>query len=174
MRPTTIALFLIPAALITAGALVYYAPRSAAPPPAEWKTFSQALDAAKSSRKKILVDVYTDWCTWCKKMDKDTYADGGVQSYLAEHFELAKLDAESKEVHAFKDGQFSERDIAAAFQVDGYPTTLFLTADAEMITAVPGYLPPKTFQTILEYVQTEEYKKSNWQEFSRRKGVAGE
>ncbi len=174
MKASTIILFLIPVALITAGVLLLRptAPRAAGAP--EWKNFSAALDAARSSHRKILVDVYTDWCGWCKKMDKDTYTDPGVEAYLAEHFELAKLDAESKEVHAFKDGKFSEKEIAAAFQVDGYPTTIFLTPDAETITAVPGYLAPKTFRAVLEYIQTEEYKKTNWQDFSKRRGIAEE
>lgn len=171
---TIVALSLIPVSLITAGLLLLRNPAPRAAGAAEWKNFTQALDAAKASRKKILVDVYTDWCGWCRKMDKDTYADPGVQAYLADHFELAKLDAESKEVHGFKDGRFSEKEIAAAFQVDGYPTTIFLTPEAEMITSVPGYLAPKTFRAILEYIQTEEYKKTNWQEFSKRRGIAEE
>ncbi len=137
----------------------------------EWKTLPDAVAAAQSSQKKIMVDVFTDWCFWCKKMDTSVYGDMEVQKYLADHFELVKLNAESESKHIFRDGNYSERQIAGAFEVDGYPTTLFLSSDAQMITAVPGYLEPKTFLAVLEFIHDEHYKSMSWQDFSRKKGI---
>lgn len=136
-----------------------------------WKSLPEAVKAARTSGKKILIDVFTDWCTWCKRMDKDVYAASDVRQYLEAHFEIVKLDAESSTIHDFRDGRYSEKEIAAAFGVDGYPTTIFLSSDAETITTVPGYLPQKTFLAVLEYIHDEHYKKTNWQEFSKQKGV---
>ncbi len=137
----------------------------------EWKNLPDAIKSARESKKKILIDVFTAWCTGCKKMDKDVYANENVKAYLSEYFELVKLNAESETIHEFRDGKYSEKQIASAFGVDGYPTTLFLTTDAEMITSVPGYLPPKTFSAVLEFIRNEDYKTTTWEEFSRRKGV---
>ena len=139
-----------------------------------WKTLPEAIRAARDSHKKILVDVFTDWCTWCKKMDKEVYGVDQVQSYLTEHFELVKINAESEKKHEFRDGVFTEKQISAAFEVDGYPTTLFLTSEGELITSVPGYLKQKTFLAILEYMQGDHFKNTNWEQFSRQKGIAEE
>lgn len=139
-----------------------------------WKTLPEAIRAARDSHKKILVDVFTDWCTWCKKMDKEVYGVDQVQSYLTEHFELVKINAESENTHEFRDGVFTEKQISAAFEVDGYPTTLFLTSEGELITSVPGYLKQKTFLVILEYMQGDHFRNTNWEQFSRQKGIAEE
>src|SRR3990172_10089448 len=63
--------------------------------PLEWTMFDQGLARAKAGRKKVIVDVYTDWCTWCKKMDSDTYADKSVRTALTANFVGVKLNAES-------------------------------------------------------------------------------
>ena len=105
-----------------------------------WKSFANARMDAKESKRKVLVDVYTSWCGWCKKMDRDVYANADVRKYLDEHFELAKLDAESAAKQKIDDGEFNGRDIAKSMGVSSYPTTVFFTDTGEMITAVPGYI----------------------------------
>ena len=62
----------------------------------EWKKFNEGMSEAKKNGKKILVDVYTDWCTWCKEMDKNTYADKNISAYLKKNYVIIKLNAEGK------------------------------------------------------------------------------
>lgn len=136
-----------------------------------WNTLTQAVDAGASSGKVILVDVYTDWCGWCKRMDKDVYADASVGAYLQQNFVIAKLNAESSTSHTFNGANATEREIAKAWGVTGYPATVFLTAKAEPITVVPGYIPKETFLKVLEYIHTESYKSVSWEDFlSSRSG----
>jgi thioredoxin-related protein len=94
-------------------------------------------DAAKKlaadSGKLIMVDVSTEWCYWCKKLDADTYADARVIKLSAQVVPL-KVDAE-------KEG----KDLAAKYFVWGYPTILFLDAQGEIYSRVIGYLPPEPF-----------------------------
>ena len=135
-----------------------------------WKSFANARMDAKESKRKVLVDVYTSWCGWCKKMDRDVYANADVRKYLDEHFELAKLDAESAAKQKIDDGEFNGRDIAKSMGVSSYPTTVFFTDTGEMITAVPGYIDAPTFLRVLEYVHGEYYKNQSWNEFLSAKG----
>lgn len=160
-------------AALTIGVVLNITPKKNSPVPLslEWKNLPDAVQHARTSGKKILIDVFTDWCTWCKKMDKDVYSQESIQQYLRTNFELVKLDAESETMYEFRDGKYSEKQIASTFGVDGYPTTIFLTTDAGMITAVPGYLPPKTFSAVLEFIHGEEYKNTTWEEYSKKKGV---
>jgi thioredoxin-related protein len=136
-----------------------------------WNTYTQAVEGGASSGKVILVDVYTDWCGWCKRMDRDVYGDASVGAYLEQNFVIAKLNAESSTSHAFNGANATEREIAKAWGVNGYPATVFLTSKAEPITVVPGYIPRETFLKVLEYIHTESYKTVSWENYlSSRSG----
>jgi len=131
----------------------------------KWAGYSKALTSAGKSGKKILVDVYTAWCGWCKKMDRDVYANDEVQAYIQKHFEAVKLDAESKRKHKVAANEYTEREIAKQYGVSSYPTTLFLDHKGEPITAIPGYIKANRFLAVLEYIEGNHYKTTGWNEF---------
>jgi thioredoxin-related protein len=135
-----------------------------------WKSFSAARADARESKRKVLVDVYTTWCGWCKKMDRDVYGNAAVRAYLQEHFEVAKLDAESADTQTVDDAEHTGREIASAMGVSSYPTTVFFSDNGEMITAVPGYTSAESFLQVLEYIHGEKYKTQSWNEFRSSKG----
>src|SRR5436189_3917103 len=60
----------------------------------KWMTFEEAVEKSKTEKRKIFIDVYTDWCGWCKVMDKNTFPDPEVAKLLNEKFYPVKLDAE--------------------------------------------------------------------------------
>lgn len=155
------------AVLAAVAALFFFTGGSAAE--GDWHGYGDALKEAGDRDRIILVDVYTNWCSWCKKMDSDVYGDSEVQAVLDEHFVIAKLNAESTTTHSVNGQTLSERDIARGFGVTGYPTTLFLTSSGEPITVVPGYIPKETFVHMLEYIHTRSYETTGWEEFLNSK-----
>src|ERR671921_2845222 len=66
-----------------------------------WMKLQEAQAAAKKQNKPILIDLYTDWCGWCKVMDKQTYANKNVAAYINEKFYPVKLNAEMKQAIVF-------------------------------------------------------------------------
>jgi thiol:disulfide interchange protein len=97
------------------------------------RSLSDALEKATGERKLVMVDFYTDWCGWCRKLDETTLADPHVHRAL-DKFVAVRLNAE-------KDG----REAAVRYRVDGYPTVLFLDAGGVEVGRIPGYLPPGPF-----------------------------
>lgn len=134
-------------------------------PKGNWVEYGEALKEARLQDRPVLVDVYTNWCSWCKKMDRDVYGDDAVQDLLGRHFVIVKLDAESTTTHEVDGRTVSERDIAKGHGVTGYPTTLFLSPDGEPITVLPGYIPKETFVHVLEYIHSRSYETTGWEEF---------
>ena len=123
-----------------------------------WKKFNDGLVEAKKLNKVILVDVYTDWCKWCKEMDKNVYSNKNIQKYLNEYFVSIKLNAEGSETYKYKNKKYSAPEISQFFNVDGYPATVFLTSSGEFITLLPGYVEKDLFQKVLVYIKEEKYK----------------
>lgn len=117
-----------------------------------WRGWDEGLAAAKSSGRHVLVDVYTDWCGWCRRMDRDVYARPDVRAYLEQHYVIIKLDAESAAPASYRGRKHTQQSIAAEFGVTGYPTTLFLKPGGDHLVKAPGYLPPERFLLILRYV----------------------
>ena len=69
----------------------------------EWLDLEKAADRNKEEKKFIFIDIYTDWCGWCKKMDQSTFQDSSVVAYMNEHFYAVKMNAESKDPIAYKE-----------------------------------------------------------------------
>ena len=117
-----------------------------------WRSWDAGLREAGTSGRPVLVDVYTDWCGWCKRMDRDVYARADVQDYLARKFVAVKLDAESSDAARYEGRAYTSRTLAARFGVTGYPTTLFLSAKGAHLGNVPGYSPPQDFLLLLRFI----------------------
>lgn len=137
-----------------------------------WKSFDEGTILAKQSNKKILVDVYTDWCSWCKKMDSEVYTDEKVVRLLDEQFVPVKLNAESGKAVSFQGNTLTETEFARQLGVSGYPTTLFFDQDAKPITALPGYVVPDRFQAVLDFIGKDYYKTISFQQYLSRQSSA--
>lgn len=103
----------------------------------KWMTnFDEALVRAKKEKKLVMVDVYTDWCGWCKKLDKDVYSKKEVIEKLEKDFIAVKLNPEKSQ---------KNRKIAGGFDVNGYPTIIFVGTDGKQVDRIGGYVPAEEF-----------------------------
>jgi thioredoxin-related protein len=159
----------------------------AAPQPTEvkWHKFDDAIVAAKASGKHIMVDVYTDWCGWCKKLDKETYTDAAVLKVLSESYVSAKIKGDDAsrqlkvraqpvqeegrtllQVVPVDQPAVSERDLTrGALKVSGFPTILFFGSDGRMITKLSGFQRADEFTNILNFVKDDLYEVMSYQDY---------
>jgi thioredoxin-related protein len=118
----------------------------------QWRDWNTGIRDAEASKRPMLVDVYTDWCGWCRRMDKDVYARPDVRDYLSKRFVTVRLDAEDETAALYEGRKYSYRTLASRFRVTGYPTTIFLRPGGEHIANVPGYVPADRFLLLLRYI----------------------
>jgi thioredoxin-related protein len=134
----------------------------------EWVPIHTALEHAGKDGKKILIDVYTDWCGYCRKMNTETYADAEVQETLNKYFYPVRLNAESNRFIEFAGEALTEQELALAFGVNGYPTTVILAPDGSAVGKQPGYMGAEDFINLLSYVGSDAYKSTQYEEFINR------
>ncbi len=136
---------------------------------ARWMNFGQGLDLAQKLNKHILIDVYTDWCGWCKRMDSDVYQVDSISRYLDSQYVLVRLNAESPASLKYKETNYTESSFASYMGVSSYPTTIFAEPDGQLITPVAGYIEANSFLEVCRFFGDGYYKKMSWQDFQNRK-----
>jgi len=143
-----------------------------------WLTWEEAVEASKKSPRKIFVDVYTDWCGWCKRMDKATFQVPEVAKYLNENFYPVKLNAEQKEDieyggSTFKyvaSGRKGYHQLAAAL-LEGrlsFPTVVFLNEDHEILQRLAGFIDKDEFSKVMRWLAEDEFKDTPYDEYKSK------
>ncbi len=143
----------------------------------QWMTFAEAveLNTKKKTQKKIFIDVYTDWCGWCKKMDSGTFTDPKVIKYMNENYHAVKFDAEQKEPIDYNgttynfvaSGSRGYHELAG-YLLNGrlsYPTTVYMDEENALIQALPGYKDPATLEIVLAFFGSDSYETITWDQF---------
>jgi len=140
--------------------------------PVKWLTFEEAVAKAKVEKRKIFIDVYTDWCGWCKVMDKNTFSEAQIAKILNEQFYPVKFDAEQTADVVFNgttfkfvpSGNKGYHQLAAALLNNqlSYPTVVFLDEEFRMIQPLPGYQKPEEFHKVISFIGGDHYKKVKW------------
>src|SRR5450432_3731959 len=125
--------------IISAVALSFSAADKPEPKPGKliWMTLKEEQEAMLAEKRPILIDLYTDWCGWCKVMDKKTYSNSKVIAYLQQNFYTVKLNAETKETVNWNEKAYNFNDANrtndfALFLTYGrlsYPTTVIMPLD---------------------------------------------
>lgn len=138
----------------------------AGPENVAWVAWDPGLQQAKQLKRPVLVDVYTQWCGWCKRMHRDVYSREDVRDYLDQNFVTVKLDAESGDGARYEGRSYTSRTLASRFRITSYPTTLFLKSNGEHLVSVPGYIEPEKFLLLLRYIGDGHLERGvTWDEF---------
>lgn len=174
LRSMSLILFLLavstwPAVASAADATPKKLNRSATPasgePKLDWLAFDAAAARASKEGKHVIVDIYTTWCGWCRVMDRETYGNPQVATYLAQNFVLAKVNGESSAKIHWKGREITERQFTREVGVAGFPTTFFLKPDLDVLGGVPGFIQPGDFMVYARYVSTRWYEKGKIQDY---------
>jgi thioredoxin-related protein len=141
----------------------------------KWLSFDELSIAYKKEARPIIFDVYTDWCGWCKVMDKETYSKEKVASYINSHYYAVKFNAESTAPVVFNGKKYgynaSNRSSELAnyllFGQYSFPTTVFLSSIDARPAPLAGFLKPAELEAPLKYFGDGAYKKQNYDEFMK-------
>jgi uncharacterized protein YyaL (SSP411 family) len=141
----------------------------------KWYTIDEAFSLTKTAPRKILIDVYTDWCSWCKVMDRNTYSNPIIADYLNNNFYPVRFNAEQKSdltlngktYKYIASGTRGYHELAYELLNGqlGYPSTVFLDEHTRMIQPVQGYIKPQQFDQIIKFIGGNYFKTETWEAF---------
>jgi len=136
----------------------------------KWMTLGEALEAQRENPKKIIVDVYTHWCGPCKLMDKKTFQNRDVVTYISKYYYAVKFNAEGLETINYygntftnpdydpnRNGRNSTHQFTEFLGVKGYPTVVFISETGDLITPLVGYQNPQQIELYLKMIKQGDY-----------------
>ncbi|MBI1193189.1 MAG: DUF255 domain-containing protein [Bacteroidetes bacterium] len=143
-----------------------------------WIGMEEALAAneKKRDKKPIFIDLYTDWCGWCKRMDATTFQDPVLVQYLNERYHCVKFNAETHgpftyfgQVLALPSTSRPTHPFALMVGAQGgsigYPTVAILDSDNKKLTTLPGYQTAQALEPLLVYYAEGYYKEFDYATF---------
>jgi len=143
----------------------------------KWYTIDEALKLTATSPRKILIDVYADWCGPCKMMDAQTFTNPVIVRFINQNFYPVKFDAESSAPVQFGGYTFTNpgsggsrrttHQFTSALGVTGYPTIVYFTGDLKMIGPVMGFYTPEQIEPVLHYIVNEKYMNVSLEEYQK-------
>ena len=143
----------------------------------QWRTWKEVSELQKTNPKKIFVDIYTDWCGWCKKMDEATFQLDHIAKYVNENFYAIKFDAEHKSDIKFngksykyvRNGKRGYNELAVELTKGrlSFPTVVFLDEANQVIQPIPGFLNSETFEMISTFFADNHYKDTPWKRYTQ-------
>lgn len=143
-----------------------------------YNDWNKGMAAAKEAKKPVVVDFSAEWCTYCKKMDKETFADPTVKQKLADGWIGIKLDGEAKtngtvyvnegerkalvyaadDMTGFEEKIVTYAQLMASFGGTGFPSLLYIDSNGQPVTMIPGYVPADKFSLMLDYFKERKYE----------------
>lgn len=142
----------------------------------EWMSLAEALEKQKTSPKKIFVDIYTDWCGWCKVMSKNTFSHEQIAAYINQYFYPVRFDAETTDTIEYLGKKYinkgtgrkptHELTYILTQNRPSYPTISYLDERGKLIQPLPGYMDVKKIEPYLVYFNENVYRTAPFDTFS--------
>ena len=145
----------------------------------KWISFEEAMVLSQKEPRKVIIDVFTDWCGWCKKMDVATFQHPVIAAYVSEKYYAVRLNAEQTapikvgdRTYKFIPGPEGRRgyhELAAELLGNkmSYPTIVFLDDNFNLIQALSGYRGPEDIEPIIKFFGSNAYANQSWEIFSK-------
>lgn len=139
----------------------------------EWITIEALENKMNDEKRPVLISLYTDWCGWCKKMDKKVYTNPDLVKFVNDNFYAIKFDGEFKAPITFKGRTFNYRTDLRIHELTlyltrgdvGFPATVFLYDLEDDPAPVTGYLNVKQIELLIKFYA--EGKGSDWKSFQQ-------
>lgn len=143
----------------------------------QWMTWEEAVEKSRTEPRKVMLDVYTSWCAWCKRMDNSTLQEPAIVNYINDHYYPVKFNAECREEIEYEDkvyrfvreGPNGYHELAAELlnYRMSFPTIVFMDEDLEVIQPIAGYKTPDQFMRIITYFGNDRHITTPWSTYKK-------
>lgn len=140
-----------------------------------WISLQELKEAYSKQPKPIIIDVYTNWCGWCRVMEKETYSHENVATYINENYYAIKFNAETKDSVEFAGKKYGynmayKANELAIYLLEGrmgYPATILLPTQDAQPAPLSGFLKPSELEPPLRFIGDGAYKQRQFPDYMK-------
>lgn len=138
-----------------------------------WVSLEKAVELNKKKPKKILINMYTNWCNSCRVTTHSSIQNPINAKYINEHYYAVNMDIQMNDSITFmgntfyKKGFFHDFAMAALQNNVILPMQIILNEENHIVNKMPYYLSPQFMETILHYFADNSYKTVKWEEYQK-------
>lgn len=140
-------------------------------PQITWHNYEKGLELAKKEDKMLVIDFTTSWCGWCKRMERETFANQEVIEFFNENVVAVKVWGDSNTKTSHEGETMSEKALTRTYGVRGFPTFWFLDSEGNRIGPSPGYKKTEQFLPLIQYVAGNHYKTMSYENYLENKST---
>ncbi|MGL5912524.1 MAG: thioredoxin family protein, partial [Bacteroidales bacterium] len=143
----------------------------------KWYSMNEALELNKKAPRKMFIDLYTDWCGWCKVYDRKTFSNPAIAKYMNENYYAIKFNAEGHDTITFRGETFvnggaktRSTHLFAVALLNGkmsYPSVIFINEKSELLHIMSGFKTPPEFAPFMVYFGEGKYENTKWEDFTK-------
>ncbi len=123
-----------------------------------WVSLDEAQKMTKKTPKKMIVDVYTNWCGPCKMMDARTFTNDEVAKLMNDKFYAVKFNGESPDAVKFNGETFKNpgykadipknrrngrHQLVSKLGIRGYPSLVVIDENMKIVKSIVGFKTPE-------------------------------
>ena len=141
----------------------------------KWMSIEDLEDVQAKEPRKVIIDVYTAWCGWCKRMDKTTFKDKNLVDYVNTNYYAVKLDGEDKDILKYRGYEFkfvpngrrgyNELAYELLRGKMSYPSIVFLDENLDVLQPFKGFRTAEELLPIIKYLGEDIYKNTSWNDY---------
>ncbi|MCB9082218.1 MAG: DUF255 domain-containing protein [Lewinellaceae bacterium] len=141
-----------------------------------WLSWQDAQQLQETTHKKIILEVYTDWCSWCKKLDTESMQDPAVVQYINKNFYPVRLNAQERADLEYQNKVYHYNSTAGMRGYNelvtkllqgnhSFPSIVFFDENLEIIQSFSGFRTAAELLLIAQYFGANSYKNKPWSQY---------
>ncbi len=125
-----------------------------------WQKYNTGRKKSERTKKPIMIFFYSEWCIYCKKMDREIFTDSEIIGKINRNFIPIRLDVNKRgKSIRISNKRISPEQLFSMMNGSVLPYLVFLDHKGSLITTIPGFLEKRIFSPLLSYIDGICYNK---------------
>lgn len=142
-----------------------------------WLTLEEAETLTEQTPRKLFIKIATDWCDWCKRLEKETLSQPQIIRYISDNYYPVYVNPEKKRIIKWQGKEYKTEQVGPHYVNEwvkeylhgqiSFPSVVIIDENHTLIQSIPGFIDIYAMSSILNYFGSDTHKKTPWRRFEK-------